>query len=154
MMVPWRFSKKKSQCFFAGVEPATFRFLDRMLYHSAVRDLQELGHPTVLLVLKLSKDLHSRKSELDKSVDLSLCGLAPAQSQMDLFLDTLCARNKQGAANFNQSEKAMSRVTASAMFFFRGNGYSKNRLIICDCAGDATQAITHYLIHSLFSQLQ
>ena len=41
------------------------------------------------------------KSELDESVDLSLCGLAPAQSQMDLFLDTLCARNKQRAANFN-----------------------------------------------------
>ena len=41
------------------------------------------------------------KSELDKSVDLSLCGLAPAQSQMDLFLDTLCLRNKQRAANFN-----------------------------------------------------
>ena len=57
------------------------------------------------------------KSELDKSVDLSLCGLAPAQSQMGLSLDTLCARNKQRAAKFNQSEEAMSRVTASAMFF-------------------------------------
>ena len=31
------------------------------------------------------------KSELDTNVDLSLCGLAPAQSQMDLFLDKLCA---------------------------------------------------------------
>ena len=51
------------------------------------------------------------KSELDKSVDLSLCSLPPAQSQMDLFLDTLCARNKQRAPNFNQSEEAMSRVT-------------------------------------------
>ena len=58
------------------------------------------------------------KSGLDKSVGLSLCGLAPAQSQMDLFLDTLCARNKQRADNFNQSEEAMSRLTASAMFFF------------------------------------
>ena len=57
------------------------------------------------------------KSELDESVDPSLCGLAPTQSQMDLFLDTLCARNKQRAANFNQSEEAMSRVTASAVFF-------------------------------------
>ena len=36
---------------------------------------------------------------------------------MDLFLDTLCARNKQRAANFNQPEEAMSRVTASVMFF-------------------------------------
>ena len=60
---------------------------------------------------------------------------------MNIFLDTLYARNKQRAANFNQSEEAMSRVSASAMFFFRdmttdfrGNGYSKNRLI-CDCAG-------------------
>ena len=51
------------------------------------------------------------------SVDLSFCGLAPAQSQMDLFLDTLCARKKQGAANFNQSKEAMSRVTASALLF-------------------------------------
>ena len=39
------------------------------------------------------------KSELDKSVDLSLRCLAPAQSQMDLFLDTLCARNKRRGAN-------------------------------------------------------
>ena len=29
------------------------------------------------------------KSKLDRSVDLSLCGLALAQSQMDLFLDAL-----------------------------------------------------------------
>ena len=36
---------------------------------------------------------------------------------MDLFLDTLYARNKQRAANFSQSEEAMSRVTASAMSF-------------------------------------
>ena len=56
------------------------------------------------------------KSELDKSVDLSLCSLAPAQSQMDLFSDALCPRNKQRAANFNQSEEVMARVTASAMF--------------------------------------
>ena len=47
------------------------------------------------------------KNDLDKKVALSLCSLAPAQSQMHLFL---------GAANFNQSEDAMSRVTASAMF--------------------------------------
>ena len=33
------------------------------------------------------------KSELGKSVELSLCGLTPAQSQMDLFLDTRSARN-------------------------------------------------------------
>ena len=57
------------------------------------------------------------KSELDKNVDLSLCGLAPAQSQMDLFLDKLCTRNKQRSVNFNQSEEAKSRVTASAMSF-------------------------------------
>ena len=36
---------------------------------------------------------------------------------MDLFLDTLSARNKHRAANFNQSEAAMSRVTASVLFF-------------------------------------
>ena len=57
------------------------------------------------------------RGELDKSVDLLLCALVPAQSQMDLLLDTLCARNKQRAANFSQSEEAMSRVTASSMFF-------------------------------------
>ena len=60
---------------------------------------------------------NTHKSELDKSVDLSLSGLAPAQSQEELFFDTLCARNKQWAANFNKSEEAISRVTASAMFF-------------------------------------
>ena len=60
---------------------------------------------------------NGEQSELDKSVDFSLCGCAPGQSQMDLCLDTLCARNKQRADNFNQSEEAMSRVTASAMFF-------------------------------------
>ena len=59
----------------------------------------------------------NHKGELDKSVDLSLCGLAPAQSQMDLFLDTLYARNKQRAANFKELEEAMSRVTASVIFF-------------------------------------
>ena len=57
------------------------------------------------------------KSELDKSVDLSFYGLAPAHSQIDFFLDTFCERNKQRAANFNQSEEAMSRATSSAMFF-------------------------------------
>ena len=62
--------------------------------------------------------MQKNKSELDKTVDLSLCGLAPEKSQVNLFLDTLCARKKQRAANFNQSEKAMSRVTASAMFFW------------------------------------
>ena len=95
------------------------------------------------------------KSELDKIVDLSLCGLAPAQSQMDLSLDILRARNKQRAANFNQSEEGMSRVIASAIFFFRDmttdfreNGYSKNRLI-CDCAGEPTHAIIALLSNSL-----
>ena len=58
-----------------------------------------------------------QKSELDKNVDLSFCGLAPALLQMDLFLGTLCARNKQRDTNFTQSEDAMSRVTDSAMFF-------------------------------------
>ena len=63
-------------------------------------------------------NLTSHKSELDKSADLSLCGLAPAQPQMDLFLDTLCAQK----ANFNQSEEAMLRVTACVMFvFFQGH---------------------------------
>ena len=60
---------------------------------------------------------YHNKSQLNKSVDLMLCGLAPAQSQMDLFLDTLCARNKQRAVNSNQSEEAISYMTASAMFF-------------------------------------
>ena len=71
------------------------------------------------MYLRLYLCLHRPRfrGELDKIVDLSLGGLAPAQSQMDLFLDTLCAGNKQRAANFNQSEEAMSRVTASAMFF-------------------------------------
>ena len=74
---------------------------------------------------------------------------------MALFLDTLCARKEQRAANFNQSEEAMLRVTASAIFFFRamtidfrGNGYSKNRLI-CDCAGETIHAITTLLSNSL-----
>ena len=86
------------------------------------------------------------------TVDLSLGGLAPAQSPMDLFLDTPCARNKQRADNFNQSGEAMSRVTASAMFFqghdFRGNGCSKNKQLICDCAGQPTHAITTLLSNS------
>ena len=75
--------------------------------------------------------LSACRSELDKNVDLSLFGFAPAQSQIDLFLDTLCARNKQWTINFNQSEEAMSRVTALPCFFrdmatdSRGNGYSK-----------------------------
>ena len=100
---------------------------------------------------------YSTKS-LDKSVELSLCGLAPAQSQIDLFLDRLCARNKQRAANFNQSEEAMSRVNASDMFFmdattdFRGNGYSKNRLI-CDCVGEPTHVTTTPLSNSLLTLL-
>ena len=75
-----------------------------------------------------------------------LCGLAPAQIQMDLFFDTLCARNKQRAANFNQSEEAMTRVTASARDIitdFRGNGYSKKRLL-----WEPTHAITTLLSNS------
>ena len=36
---------------------------------------------------------NEHKSELNKSFDLSLCGLAPAKSQMDLCLNTFCARN-------------------------------------------------------------
>ena len=59
------------------------------------------------------------KSELDKSVSLTLCGLPLAQSQMDLFLDTLCAKTTKGH-HLNQSGEAMSRVTASVMFFFTG----------------------------------
>ena len=61
-----------------------------------------------------------------------LAALPPAQSQMNLFLDTLCARNKQRDANFNQSREDMSRVTATAMFFsgtkqliFAGTGILK-----------------------------
>ena len=49
----------------------------------------------------------------------------------------------------------MSRLTASAMFFvrdmttdFRGNGYSKNRLIY-DCAGEATHVVTTLLSNAL-----
>ena len=57
------------------------------------------------------------KSELGKSVDLSLCSLTPAQSQIHLFLDTICVRYKQRATNFNQSEESMSRVTAFGLFF-------------------------------------
>ena len=45
------------------------------------------------------------KSELDKTVSLSICGLAPAQSKMDLFLDTLDARNKERAATLTNQEK-------------------------------------------------
>ena len=52
-------------------------------------------------VLK-TKKIRSSEGELDKSVDLSLCGLALAQSQIDLFLDTLCGRNKRTDASFNQ----------------------------------------------------
>ena len=57
-------------------------------------------------------------------------------------------------ANFKQSEEAISRVAASAMFVgdmttdFRGNGYSKNRLI-CDSAEEPTHAITTLLSNSL-----
>ena len=41
--------------------------------------------------LSVPKSITESKSELNEGVDLSLCGLAPAKSQMDLFLDTLCA---------------------------------------------------------------
>ena len=65
-------------------------------------------------------------------VSRQVYGLALAQSQIDLFLDTLCARNKGEPILTNQKKPCMSRVTASAMFFFRdmttdfrGNGYSK-----------------------------
>ena len=70
----------------------------------------------------LHSQLHvfQSKSELD----LSLCGLAPAQSQMHLLLDTLCVPNKQRATNFNQSEEAMSHMTASATFL-RGQVFLK-----------------------------
>ena len=94
------------------------------------------------------------KNEIDKSVDLSLCGLAPAQSQMDSFLYKLFVRNKQRAVNFNQSEEAMLRVRVSAIFFrdmttdFRRNRYSKNRLI-CECAGELTHAIAELSSNSL-----
>ena len=54
--------------------------------------------------------------ELDKSVSLSICGLAPAQSQMDLFLDTLYERKQTKGRHFNQSGEAMSRVTTFVMF--------------------------------------
>ena len=69
----------------------------------------------VLFLIKLRWP--KNKSIYDKGVDLSLCALAPPQSQMDSFFDKLCAQNKQRAANFNRSEEDMSRVTASAMFF-------------------------------------
>ena len=72
------------------------------------------------------------KSKLDKSVSLPIFGLAPRQSQMDLSLDTLHGGKQTKAGHFSQSGEAMSRVTASAMFFsgdmttsFRGNGYSE-----------------------------
>ena len=92
-----------------------------------------------MVILWFSK----RELHVLKSVDLSLCDLVPAHSQMDLFLDTLCARNEQRAANLNQSEEAMSRVTTD----FRGNGYSKNTLI-CDCTGELTHAMTTILSNS------
>ena len=44
------------------------------------------------------------KSKLDKNVDLSLCGLAPAQSQMDIYLDTFCAWNKGPPILANQKK--------------------------------------------------
>ena len=62
---------------------------------------------SVITFFWLRPCMQKNKSELYKAVDLSLCGLVPAQSQMDLFLDTLCARKKQWAANFNQSGEAM-----------------------------------------------
>ena len=68
--------------------------------------------------------------------------LFPAQSQLDLFLDTLNARKQTKGRHFNQSGEAMSRVKG-------GNGYSKNTLI-CDCAGEPTHAITTLLSNSLF----
>ena len=73
---------------------------------------------------------------------------------MESFLDTLCVRNKQRGVNFNQSEEAMSGVTASVILFrdmttdFRENRYSKNSLI-CDCVGESTHAITTLLSISL-----
>ena len=68
------------------------------------------------------------KSSLDKSV--FTLQSSPGQLQMYLFLDTLYARKRTKGRHFNQPGEAMSRVTASAMFFqghdnFRGNRYLK-----------------------------
>ena len=77
-----------------------------------------------------------------------------AQSQIDLFLDTLYARKQTKSRHFNQSGEAMSGVTGSGIFFrdtttyFRGNEYFKNR-VICDCAGELSHAITTLLSNSL-----
>ena len=46
--------------------------------------------------------------------------------QVDLFLDTLCARNKQRAANLNQSEETMSRMTASDVYLSRSFTQAQN----------------------------
>ena len=46
----------------------------------------------VHLIMCISGHIPPTKSELDKSVDLSLCGLAPAQSKMDLSFKTHFAR--------------------------------------------------------------
>ena len=63
------------------------------------------------------------KSELDKSVDLSLCGLAPAQAQNGFIAryTRLCARNRGMTSGF------------------RGNGYSKIKSKKCK----VTHAITN-----------
>ena len=112
-------SKSKSICNFAGARPEIDR--ETLLSNSTLHN-HDISHSAKVSSTHPPHQSVFTKSELDKSVDLSLWGLAPAQSQMDLFLITLCARNKQRATNFNQSEETMSRATASAMFFLgRGN---------------------------------
>ena len=75
------------------------------------------------------------KSELDKSVLIYHSVALPQHSHkwIYLWIHFACETNK-GPSIFNQSEEAMSRVTASVMIFFRdmttdfrGNGFSKKK---------------------------
>ena len=60
---------------------------------------------------------------------------------MDLFSDTLYARKETKGRHFNQVGEAMSRVTASVMFFLGRE----------DCASEPSHAIRTLLSNSLLT---
>ena len=62
--------------------------------------------------------MQKNKSELDKSVDLSLCGLAPEKSQENLFLIHFARETNKGPTILtNQNKPCHACRTASAMIF-------------------------------------
>ena len=101
------------------------------------------------------------KSELDKSVDLSLCGLAPAQSQMDFYIYIYSlwaggrAKQIKGPPILTNQKKPCHAwlllscyFSGTWQFIVAGTGFLKIDSI-CDCAGEPTHAITTILSNLL-----